>query len=269
MSTQTRALERVVVVTGAAGGIGRALALACAARGDRVALLDLDHGALARVAYEVEAAGGAALPMVCDVTDGEGCEAALRQVERTWGRVDVLVCNAGISHRSVFAETDPAVLRQVMEVNFFGAVNCTRAALAALRRSGGTIAVLSSVAGFAPLVGRTAYAASKHALHGFFDSLRTELRGEVCVVLVCPSFVNTAIDRNAVDGDGVQIDRRRPAVGKMLQPADVAAQLLDAVDRGDRQRLVSPVAHLSLWVSRLAPSLYDRIMLRSQRAEFG
>ena len=269
MSTRTHGPDRVVVVTGAAGGIGRALALMCGARGDRVALLDLDGGALAQTAYDVGTAGGEALAIVCDVTDADACDAALCKVEDAWGRVDLLVNNAGISHRSHFAETSDAVLHKVMDVNFFGAVNCTRAALPALRRSGGAIAVLSSVAGFAPLVGRTAYAASKHALHGFFDSLRTELDGEVAVVLVCPSFVNTAIDRHAVNGDGVQIDRRRPAVGKMLEPEDVAAQLLDAVERRDRQRLVSPVAHLSLWVSRLAPALYDRIMLRSQSAEFG
>ncbi len=262
MPTPTPAPERVVVITGAAGGIGRALAQAFAARGDKVALLDLDAGALEGLALRL---GGLAL--VCDVTDPAACEAAIAEVERRWGGVDVLVNNAGISHRSRFADTSPEVLRRVMEVNFFGSVNCTRAALPALRRRRGVVVAISSVAGFAPLVGRTAYAASKHALHGFFDSLRTELRGEVAVALVCPSFVDTPLDQSALDGEGKRLGRARPSVGRFLSPDEVAAVVLDAVDHRSRRRLVSPIAHLSWWVSRLAPSVYDRLMLRSQRAD--
>jgi len=250
------------VLTGAGGGIGRALARAFATRGDRVALLDLDADALEEIAAET---GGTA--HVVDVTDPEACEAAIAAVCARWGGVDVLINNAGISHRSRFADTDLAVLRRVMEVNFFGAVHCTRAALPSLRRRRGAVVALSSVAGFAPLVGRTAYAASKHALHGFFDSLRTEIGDEVAVVLVCPSFVDTDLDLHALDGHGDRVGRSRPAVGRFLTAEEVAEQVMDAVDQRSRRRLISPVAHLSWWVSRIAPSVYDKLMLRTQRGD--
>ena len=189
--------------------------------------------------------------------------------------MEVLINNAGLSHRSRFEETSTAVIRQVMEVNFFGAVHCTRAARPALRARRGTVVALSSVAGFAPLIGRTGYAASKHALHGFFNSLRTELTGDggpagaVRVLVVCPGFVDTGFARRALDGQGGRLSGPRALAGRPLRPEQVAAAVLEGVRRGRRQRLISPVAHASLWVSRLAPGLYDRLMRRSQRAEFG
>jgi len=138
-----------------------------------------------------------------DVADDADCVRAVGDCIARYGRLDVLVANAGISHRSAFASTDAAVIRRVMEVNFFGAVNCTRAALPHLRSVRGAIVAVSSVAGYSPLVARTGYAASKHALHGFYDSLRAELAEDgVDVTLVCPSFVATGIGRNALGGDG-------------------------------------------------------------------
>ncbi|MCX8006445.1 MAG: SDR family oxidoreductase, partial [Burkholderiaceae bacterium] len=177
-------------------------ALRFAAAGARVAVLDRDGDAVDRMAGELVAgAGGIALP--CDVTDPAACGEAIAAVAARYGGIDVLVNNAGISHRSAFATTSPGVIRRVMEVNFFGAMHCTQAALPHLVASRGAIVVVSSVAGFAPLIGRTGYAASKHALHGFFASLRTELApAGVTVTLVCPSFVATGIDRNALGGDG-------------------------------------------------------------------
>ncbi len=134
--------------------------------------------------------GAQALALNCDVTDAASCADAIRSAVERFGGVDVLVNNAGITHRSAFATTDPAVLRRVMEVNFFGAMNLTHHALPHLLRSRGAIVAISSVAGFAPLIARTGYAASKHALHGFFESLRSEVRSQgVDVTLVCPSFI--------------------------------------------------------------------------------
>ncbi|MBW2234594.1 MAG: SDR family NAD(P)-dependent oxidoreductase, partial [Deltaproteobacteria bacterium] len=155
--------DRSVVVTGAAGGIGAVLARRFAEEGARVALLDRDEaGARARAA-ELEAAGAHALALGCDVTAEEDCRAALAAVTERFGGVDVLVNNAGITHLGLFRDTDVEVLRRVMEVNFFGAVNCTKMALPSLLERRGRIVVLSSVAGFAPLASRTGYSASKHA----------------------------------------------------------------------------------------------------------
>ena len=255
-----------MVVTGAAGGIGRALVQRLGRAGARVALLDLAEAAASAAAAPSGAPG---IALGCDVTDAARCGAAIEAVCARWGGADVMVCNAGITHRSLFAETDVAVVRRVMDVNFFGAVHCVDAALPSLLARGGQIVALSSVAGFAPLVGRSAYAASKHALHGFFDSLRAELRGTgVDVLLVCPSFVDTAIDAHALRGDGALAGEGKPTIGRSLTADETAAAILHAAARRQRTALVSPVARASWWLSRLAPETYERLMRRRLGGEF-
>ena len=165
----------VVMITGAGGGLGRALALRFAAAGARIAALDRDPAGLDATRSELESRGVECLALTCDVTDAVACSGAVAATVARFGSLDVLVANAGISHRSAFAATGLDVIRRVMEVNFFGAVNCTAAALPQLLASRGLVIAVSSVAGFTPLVARTGYSASKHAMHGFFDSLRAEV----------------------------------------------------------------------------------------------
>jgi len=261
--------ERVVLVTGGAGGIGRATAQAFGARGARVVLLDIDGPATEAVATDLGVAGIEALPLACDLTDPAACAGAVATVLERWGRIDVLVNNAGISHRSLFRDTDPAVLRQVMEVNFFGTVNITRAALDALIAQRGHVVAVTSVAGFAPLLGRTAYAASKHALHGFFDTLREELRPSgVGVSLVCPSFVDTPLRHTAMAGDGTPVTAEKAEVGRVLSPSEVAEAIVLATERRTRQVVLSPVGKATWWLSRLVPATYARLMRRTQLREF-
>ncbi len=199
--------ERCVVITGAAGGLGQALVAAFLQTGARVLALDCNAAALAAMqeAMSTQATGHALAltTLVCDITQPQDCDAAIAHAVALWGGVDVLVNNAGISHRSLFANTDPAVIRKVMEVNFFGAVHMTHAALPHIVARRGVVAALSSVAGYAPLLGRTGYCASKHALHGFFDTLRTEVQEHgVQVTLICPSFIATGIGAAALGGSG-------------------------------------------------------------------
>ena len=208
-----------------------------------------------------------ALP--CDVTDRAACEAAVARAAERFGRIDWLFANAGISHHSALVDTAPQVVRRVVEVNFFGAVHVTQAALPHLLRSRGAIVAVSSVAGFSPLLARTGYAASKHALHGFFDSLRPEVAAAgVSVTLACPSFVDTAIDRHALDGSGA-VGRHvtRVVVGRPLAADDVARRICDAARQGRRLVLIGRTAHLAWWLSRFAPGLYETLMARRLRAE--
>ena len=253
---------KVVVITGGAGGIGRALARAFADRGARIALLDRDAEAL-------EAAlTGDWLAVPCDVTHADQCAVAMAQVRDALGGIDVLVNNAGISHRSAFSQTDAAVLRTVMDVNFFGSVHCTQAALPDLVRSRGRIVAVSSVAGFAPLIGRTGYAASKHALHGFFDSLRAELADAgVSVTIACPYFTDTALRTHALDGSGNANSAPPPSMGRPLSPEDVAEDIVTACLARRRMVISGRVGRASWWVSRLAPRAYELLMRRSQRGE--
>jgi NAD(P)-dependent dehydrogenase (short-subunit alcohol dehydrogenase family) len=263
---------RSVVITGAAGGLGAALVRSFLKGGAYVLALDRDAQALNTLqqAHPTPDAEGAPrlLTLVSDVTDAAACATAMAFAMQRFGGVDVLVNNAGIAHRSAFADTRLEVLHRVMDVNFFGAVHCTHAALESLRSRRGLIITISSVAGFAPLIGRTGYAASKHALHGFFDSLRTELEDDgVGVLLVCPSFIDTGIDKAALGGDGAPATQGRKTTGGQTQPAEVAEAILTAAHRNQRQLLFGTTAHAAWWLSRLWPARYARIMKRRLQAE--
>jgi len=261
---------RSVVITGAASGIGLATAWRFARDGARVALLDLNDAALEQARAAFAAQGHDVLALRCDVCDEDSCRAAIGAVIDAWGGVDVLVNNAGMSHRSLFESTDSKVIHRVMAVNFFGAVHCTQAALSSLIERHGSVVAISSVAGFAPLVGRTGYSASKHALHGFYDSLRAELtHRDVHVMLVCPSYVDTAIDARALGGDGAPAGKTKTVVGRLATPESVAEAIAEGVARRRRLVVLSLVGRSAFWLSRLAPSVYERVMLDKQGPELG
>jgi len=264
VSDLSRVEGKAVVITGAASGIGRALARRFARARADLALLDRDLPGVERLASELSAAGVRALPVRCDVTNWEECQAAMRSVMDRFGGVDILINNAGITHLSPFSETQVAVVRAVMEVNFFGAVHCTKAALDSLLARRGLVVVISSVAGFSPLAGRVGYAASKHALHGFFESLRAETQARgLRVMMVCPGFTDTNIGANALGGDGGVPRSPRTTLGKAADPARVADAIFRGVLRQRQLLVLSPVGKLALLVSRLSPALYGRLMARS------
>lgn len=261
-----------VVITGAAGGLGQALVGAFLQAGANVVALDRDAQALDALQHSVFTntpnQTPSLLTTVCDVTQMPSCEAAMAQATARFGGIDVLINNAGIAHRSAFADTQVDVLRRVMDVNFFGAVHCTRAAIASLCQRKGMVIAISSVAGFSPLIGRTGYAASKHALHGFFDSLRTEVQDDgVDVLIVCPSFIDTGIDRAALGADGQPAAHARTTTGATTQPAEVANAILRAAQQRRQLLLFSFTAKAAWWLSRLWPTRYAAIMKRRLQAE--
>lgn len=269
MLRKKRSFEgKVALVTGAAGGLGRALCRELGKAGAKLGLMDLEAEGLQRLALQLEREGVQCLPLPGDITDKEYCDEAIASVIDHFGGLDLLVNNAGVTQRSAFAETEVAVFRQVMEVNFFGSLNCTKAALPSLLEREGQIVVISSIAGFAPLYGRCGYSASKHALHGLFDSLRSELFGAgVTVLMVCPGFIDTQFAHRALDGDGRRTTHPRSTVGKQTTADEVARTILRAA-RNNRELLVlSPVGHLTRFLTRVAPGTYQRLMARSLRHE--
>lgn len=264
--------DRCVVITGAAGGLGQALVHAFLQAGSRVVALDRDAQALDTLQHSIFTntpnQTPSLLTAVCDVTQLPSCEAAMAQASARFGGIDVLINNAGIAHRSAFADTQVDVLRRVMDVNFFGAVHCTHAAIASLRQRKGLVIAVSSVAGFSPLIGRTGYAASKHALHGFLDSLRTEVQDDgMDVLIVCPSFIDTGIDRAALGADGQPAAHARTTTGATTQPAEVAAAILLAARQRRQLLLFSFTAKAAWWLSRLWPTRYAAIMKRRLQTE--
>lgn len=256
---------KAILISGAAGGLGAALCRHFAAAGAQIAALDVDAEPLEARVAQLRANGAKALALRADITDETACRAAVEKTVTHFGALDGLINNAGIAHRSLLANTDPAVIRRVMEVNFFGALHLTHAALPWIVAQRGVIAAISSVAGYAPLIGRTGYAASKHALHGFFDSLRTEVEDAgVAVTLVCPSFIATGIDAAALNAGGPRL-----TTGGESTPEDIAARIHDAMAANVPLLLPDRTSRLAWWLSRFAPATYARSMKRRVGAEFG
>ncbi len=250
-----------VLVTGAAGGVGKALCRCFMDRGARVLAADIDEGALGQLRADLPG-----IEIVrCDLTDETAC------AEMFAGKpFDVVVNNAGITHFSRFSDTTPQTIRNVMTVNFFAAVNVTKAVLPALKSSGGSVAAISSVAGFSPLYGRTGYSASKHAMHGFFDSLRSELREDgVHVLIVCPSFIATQQDvrRSKEVSDVARPGSASQTAGRPLSPDMVAEQICQAVVRRRELLVVGRLGKLSYWINRISPRLFEHLMVRRMKSE--
>jgi NAD(P)-dependent dehydrogenase (short-subunit alcohol dehydrogenase family) len=260
--------NKTVVITGATGGMGRALCRRFGQAGAKIALLDLQLEPLEAFAHELDDAGIQTLALPCDVIDEQACRSAMQKIDESFGGIDVLINNAGITHRSAFAKTQMQVFRQVMEVNFFGALHCTQAALPALLASRGMIIVMSSIAGFSPLFGRSGYSASKHALHGLFESLRTELSDKgVRVMMVCPGFTATNIERNALDGDGGPTMHPRSTTGKIATPEEVAEAIYRGAVKNKRLLVLSRIGKLAYVVSKFFPAYYERAMAKRLRQE--
>ena len=253
----------VVLITGAAGGIGSAIARRYAREGADLALLDVNEEGLRALADTLSSPEREVVTCVCDITDEGACHGAVTEVVESFGGIDVLVNNAGRTHLSFVEDTDVAVFRQVMDINFFGALHVTQAALPFLAARRGSIGILSSVAGFAPLSGRSGYAASKHALHGLFASLRGELLDQgVSVTLICPSFTRTNIGNSALGADGGPARQPRTEVGGLLEPEEVAEAVYQGVRRRRRLVVLPAMGRLAYLLWWLAPGLYERIMVR-------
>jgi NAD(P)-dependent dehydrogenase (short-subunit alcohol dehydrogenase family) len=236
--------------------------------GAKIAIVDLPSSPLSEASEELRRAGIPTLALSCNITDVAQVQTSMSAVREAFGGIDVLINNAGIAHRSAFADTRLDVFRRVMEVNLFGALHCTQACLQDLIANRGLIIAVSSIAGLAPLYGRSGYAASKHAMHGLFESLGAEVAHEgVGVLMVCPSFVDTGLEASTLGADGQRVMRPRSKVGRLGKPDEVAAAVLKAAQAGRRRLVLSPVGKTSALLSLIAPGVYERLMVRSLRSE--
>jgi NAD(P)-dependent dehydrogenase (short-subunit alcohol dehydrogenase family) len=262
--------DKVVVITGGASGIGAALAEKFGREGSRIALLDVDENGLKAVEQEFLARKVDVFARTCDVTQEEDCSKAVQAILNHFKGIDVLINNAGVTQISLFQDTPISVLRRVMEVNFFGAIYCTKAALASLIERKGIIIVISSTAGIAPLMGRTGYSASKHALHGLFESLRTEILPHgVHVMMACPGFTRTQMQSRALHRAKNQPNDEEDWVGKRANPEEVAQAIYRGAVKRKRLLILTPVGKLSYYLNKFAPALYERMMARKLGDRFG
>lgn len=254
---------RAAIVTGASRGIGREIALGLARAGARVALAGRDEAALAGVAREVRELGATALPVRADVTVPADCRDLVAAAAGVFGRLDLLVANAGISMLAPFEQVeDPELLARVMDVNWMGAVRCTHAALPHLVAAGGRIVAVASLTALAGVPGRSGYAASKHAMRGFYDSLRIELapRG-VSVTVAYPGFVETGIRERAI-GQGTGRGKGL-GTGTVMPAEECARRILAAAAARSREARMTWRGTLGPWLRLLAPRFVDRMAAKA------
>ncbi len=261
----TTLTDHVVLLTGASSGIGRALALALGAQRAKLALVGRDEGALEQVASLCRAQGAEAVVLAADVGIESDATAIVDRTVAAFGRLDLLLLNAGQDMWARLDEVaDPSIFERLMRVNYLGPVWTTWRALPHLRESRGRIVVMSSLAGLTGVPTRTGYSATKHALHGFFDSLRVELAGSgVSVTLVCPDFVLSEIHRRALGPDGKPLGTSPMQESKIMTAERCAALALAAAAKRKRMVLLSARGKVGRWVRMFAPRLIDRIAARA------
>ena len=259
--------DRVVVLTGATEGIGRAMALQFAAAGARLVLAARNAERLDAIVAGCRDRGAETIGVPTDIGIETQCAALVEAALRRFGAIDVLVNNAGSTMWSTLADLEePDVLEQLMRVNYLGAAWTTRRALPALVASRGRIVAVSSVAGLTGVPTRTGYAASKHALFGFFDSLRIELAGTgVSVTLVAPDFVRSEIHRRAAGPDGRPLGENPLQDARIMSAEQCARIILEATARRRRLALTSARSRWLRWLRLALPSAVDRLAARAIR----
>jgi short-subunit dehydrogenase len=258
--------NQVVWITGASSGIGEALAYAFATEGAKLVLSARRIEELERVKKNCTKASDV-LILPLDLGSGQDYKAEAEQVMKTFGKIDVLVNNGGISQRSLAIDTDMSVDRRIMEVNFFGSVALTKAVLPYfIQQKKGQIVVISSIVGKIGVPLRTAYSASKHALHGWFDALRAEnWANNLKVLLVCPGFVRTQISINALSADGSKHNKMDETTDKGLSAEFTAQTILKAIKKGKDEVVISGGRErLGVFLKRFFPSQL-RKMLRTAK----
>jgi short-subunit dehydrogenase len=259
--TASNILGKVAWVTGASSGIGEALVQALAARGASVVLSSRRNDLLLKVQAACSHADQhLALPL--DLLNQVEFEPAVRMVLDRFGRIDTLVHCAGISQRAQAVETQLHVDRHIMELNYFGPIGLTKQVLPSMiERRSGHIVVVSSLLGKFAARGRSAYCASKHALHGFFDSLRAEIYPHgIAVTMACPGFVRTNASLNALRGDGQPHGKMDDLTARGLESQACAQRLIKAIEQRRREVYIGRNETLALYLSRWAPNLFHRFI---------
>ncbi len=259
--------DNVMIVTGASEGIGRALCLAVAGQGPKLIISARNRERLESLAEECRTAGAEVEVFPADLTDPERCRALVDHAVERFGRLETLVLNAGRTMWALAEEVeDPSVYRDVMELNYFSLVWTTLEAIPHLKASRGRIVPVASLAGLTGVPSRSGYAASKHAVVGFFDSLRIELADSgVTVTTICPDFVVSQIHRRAVDGAGKPLGETPMQESSIMTAEECAGLMLDAMEKRQRMLITSARGKLGRWLKLVAPGAIDRLAEKAIR----
>ena len=260
--------NKVVVITGASSGIGEAMAREYAKMGAKVVMGARREDELKRIAQEIAAHGGKVAYAVCDVVSEDDCRHLIDTAVGTFGGVDVMICNAGLSMRALFDDCDLKVLHRLMDVNFWGTVNCTKYALPWLQKSKGSLVGISSVAGIHGLPGRTGYSASKYAMTGFLDTIRVEnLKKGLHVMTACPGFTASNVRFAALTADGSQQGETPRNESKMMTPEEVAHIVAKGIRRRKRLCLMEWEGRGTHLLKKFFPGLVDKLFYKVMSKE--
>ena len=253
--------DKVVIVTGASSGIGKALVYELSRQGAKLAIASRNIDELSKIEQELKKQGKAVLAVQTDVTEETACRDLIAETYIYFGRIDVLINNAGISMRALLEDLDLGVLHKVMDVNFWGTVYCTKYALPYLLQSKGSLVGIISIAGFIGLPGRTGYAASKFAVRGFLNTVRIENRKKGLHVLVAaPGFTASNIRKTALNAAGGQQGESPRDEGHMMSAEQCASIIVKGIKRRKREIIMTFVeGKLAVFLSKWWPSLVDKL----------
>jgi len=260
--------NKTVWITGASSGIGEALALAFAEAGAKLVLSARRAEELNRVKTSLHLKEEDVMVLPLDLENTSNAEDLCKQVISKFGRIDLLINNGGISQRSLTKETPLSIDRKIMEINFFGTIALTKGVLPyMLKQKSGHIIVMSSIAGKFGFYFRSAYSASKHALHGFFESLRMEIANDnVNVLIVCPGKIKTNISLNAISHDGGKHNKMDESTEQGLSAEECANQILNAIKKNKEEVFIGGKELRAVWMKRLFPKVFSKL-IKKQKAE--
>ncbi|MFL0161868.1 SDR family oxidoreductase [Aquirufa salirivi] len=260
--------NKVVIITGASSGIGKALALEYGKHGAQVIITGRNEAKLEEAKSELVTANIACQAIVCDSSSEEQTRVMIAQVVQEFGRIDLLINNAGISMRSMFENVDLKVLKQVMDINFWGTVYATHAALPYLKESKGGIIGISSIAGYRGLPVRTGYSASKFAMNGFLEALRTELlETGVHVLTACPGFTASNIRNASLNSEGKITGDTMRDEEKMMSAEEVAQRIYQAFEQKKKTLVLTFQGKLTVFLNKWLNGFMDRLVYNTLKKE--
>jgi short-subunit dehydrogenase len=253
--------DKVVIITGGTDGIGKALVDLFIKQGARVATCGRNHDKL--YGLQMEYTNVLLHTVTCDVSNEQDCMRFIQSTIDKLGDIDILINNAGISMRALVTDLTLDVIKRVMDVNFYGAVYCTKHALPSIIRKKGTIVGISSIAGYRGLPGRSAYSASKFALQGWLEALRTELlEKDVNVMWVCPGFTTSNIRNVALNAQGSEVGENAMNEGTMMSAAECASHIITAIEKRKRTLVLTFTGKRTVFMNRFFPSLTDKLVYK-------
>jgi dehydrogenase/reductase SDR family protein 7B len=260
--------DKVVVITGGSSGIGKALAEVFGKNGAKILITGRNKSDLELAVADLRRKNISIESFVADVSVENDNNKMAAEAMRLFGRIDVLINNAGITMRALFSELDMSVVKKVMDINFYGVLYATKACLAEILRNKGSVVGISSIAGFRGLPERTGYSASKFALNGFLEVLRTEMLHQgVHVLTAAPGFTTSNIRKKALTKDGSAQGESPRDEEKMMSAEECAQHIYNAVTKRKNFLILTAQGRAAVWINKFFPKLADKLVYKTMAKE--